>query len=35
MGVRIWTKDEDMHLLCINPAQMQAVVNALRYTFEY
>jgi len=35
MGVRIWTKDEDMHLLRLNPAQLQAVVNALRYTLEY
>jgi len=34
-GVRIWTKDGGVHVLRLNSAQMQAIMNALRYTLEY
>jgi hypothetical protein len=34
-GMNIWTKDGEVHVLRLKPAQMQAVIDALRYTLEY
>jgi hypothetical protein len=33
-GVRIWTKNGNVHVLRLNSAQMQAIMNALSYTLE-